>query len=441
MIKHGALVNFLLSMMTVPGIGPRDVLAAITPLSFDIAGLEIYLPLLAGARLVLVPRRVALDVSCLRKRLEEVEATVMQATPSSWRLLCQSGWIETGLKVLCGGEELTPELADELQLRTAEAWNLYGPTETTIWSAASRLRNGPVSIGQPISNTQLYVLNGDLHPVPIGVVGDLYIGGDGLARGYLNRSGLTADRFIPCPFGDGVRLYRTGDLARWRLDGELEYLGRADHQVKLRGYRIELGEIEAVLTKHPDVNQAVVVVREDVPGDQRLVAYVVAAAGVVVDAIQLQIHLKRSLPDYMVPSAFVVLEVLPLTPNGKLDRKTLPRPEGDAVIHGEYVAPRTPTEKALASIWCWVLKLDRVGIYDNFFDLGGHSLLMVSVIDRINQTLGASITMIDLFKYTTIKTAAQHIDSRTVSGADFTEVESRARRHRGRISNSFRLRR
>jgi natural product biosynthesis luciferase-like monooxygenase protein/amino acid adenylation domain-containing protein len=281
MVSHGAMTNFLSSMAEAPGLEASDTMAAVTPLSFDIAGLEIYLPLMRGARLAVMGRAVVVDGRQLRERLAAVGTSVIQATPATWRLLREAGWAGGGVKVLCGGEALAVDLAQWLRGGAAQVWNLYGPTETTIWSTASRVeRNGPVMIGRPISNTLVYVLDGELQPVPIGVCGELYLGGHGMARGYVNRSGLTGERFVPDPFGDGERLYRTGDLGRWRSDGELEYLGRIDHQVKLRGYRIELGEIEAALRGDPGVKDCVVVAREDVPGEQRLVAYVVGGSEV-----------------------------------------------------------------------------------------------------------------------------------------------------------------
>jgi amino acid adenylation domain-containing protein len=277
MVRHGAVVNFLTAMARQPVLSQADVLVAVTPISFDIAGLELFLPLMIGARVEVVSQEVAQDGRKLIRVLDAVGATALQATPSSWRMLFEAGWQPDGVKALCGGEAMPRDLAGKLTASCIEAWNLYGPTETTIWSALYRLNtDGDVRIGRPIWNTQIYVLDGHLNPVPIGVGGELYIGGVGVARGYLNRPSLTGERFVPSPFGDGERLYRTGDLARWRADGELEYLGRIDHQVKLRGYRIELGEIEAALLEHAAVKQAVVVAREDDPGEKLLVAYVVS---------------------------------------------------------------------------------------------------------------------------------------------------------------------
>ena len=279
-IPHRAVVNFLESMRQQPGLTEHDVLLAVTTLSFDIAALELFLPLIVGARVVLVSRPVATDGSQLVKQLADTKATVVQATPVTWRLLLEAGWASSAqLTVLCGGEDLPRELAQQLLARAEAVWNLYGPTETTIWSAVAKVEptDGPVPIGRPIANTQFYLLDRYLQPVPVGVPGELYIGGAGVARGYLNRPELTADRFIVDPFSATpyARLYRTGDLARYRPDGTLEYLGRSDLQVKLSGFRIELGEIEAALSQHPIVRQAVVLAREDSPGDKRLVAYVV----------------------------------------------------------------------------------------------------------------------------------------------------------------------
>jgi amino acid adenylation domain-containing protein len=278
-ISHRAVVNFLTSMSREPGLDHDDVLLAVTSLSFDIAGLEIYLPLLVGARLVLTSRETAMDGALLLSELQKSGATVMQATPVTWRLLVAAGWQGgTPYKVLCGGEMLPADLAQELTKRSREVWNLYGPTETTIWSTIQRLDNSGITIGRPIANTQVYLLDGHLQPVPLGVPGHLYIGGDGLAIAYLNRPALTAEKFVPNPFrSDSAenRLYKTGDRARYLPNGEIEYLGRLDQQIKLRGFRIELGDIEAVLTADEALREAVVVARETGSGDRQLVAYVV----------------------------------------------------------------------------------------------------------------------------------------------------------------------
>jgi amino acid adenylation domain-containing protein len=374
-IPHRAVVNFLWSMRHRPGLTAQDTLLAVTSLSFDIAGLELYLPLTVGARLVIASREVASSGERLVEALDQSGATVMQPTPATWRLLLGVGWSGIPhLTILCGGEALSPDLADQLLPRCAALWNMYGPTESTVWSSIHRVeaQPGPVPLGHPIANTQLYLLDAHLQPVPIGVPGELYIGGAGLSVGYLARPELTAERFIPDPFSaqSGACLYKTGDLARYRPDGTSEFLGRVDHQVKVRGFRIELGEIEAVLERHPLVQQAAVIAWEDTPGngaaapgDKRLAAYIVPAPAdtrtgqnldqqLPQDLVRdLRHYLKGQLPDYMVPPAFVVLETLPLTPNGKVDRRALPPPERTRVeLRATFVAPRT-TEQALAEIW------------------------------------------------------------------------------------------
>ncbi len=329
-VPQRALVNFLLSMQRAPGLAREDILLSVTTLSFDIAGLEIFLPLITGARLELVGHAVAADGAALQGVMKACDVSVMQATPATWRLLIGAGWQGTpGLKILCGGEAMPGELAGQLLARCASLWNMYGPTETTIWSTIYEVRTaeGIMPIGRPIANTQVYVLDEAQQPVPIGVAGELYIGGDGVAHGYLNRAELTAQKFVPDPFapGAGARMYRTGDLVRYRPDGNLEFLGRIDFQVKIRGFRIELGEIEAVLEQHPVIRQAVVVAREDTPGDMRLVGYLglnpERSPDQPLPLSELRSYLKEKLPDYMVPAVFVTIDAFPLTPNGKVDRK------------------------------------------------------------------------------------------------------------------------
>jgi amino acid adenylation domain-containing protein len=414
MIRHRNVVSLFSSAPLGSCFGPRDVVLAVTSLSFDISALELLLPLLSGARVVVAASAIVADGVELHRLFNDAGVTAMQATPTSWHLLLSAGWSASiPVRALCGGEALTRDLANQLLERGAEVWNLYGPTETTIWSAVMLLRESgtdAVPIGRPLANTQLYVLDGDLSPVPIGVAGELYIGGVGLARGYLNRPGLTAERFVPNPFAVGERLYRTGDLGRWRADGTLEFLGRIDHQVKVRGFRIELGEIEAALLQHPGVRQAVTVARDDGPGEKRLVAYVVPHDGLGPSAGDLRAHLKASLPDYMVPSAFVMMPALPLTPNGKVDRRALPAPDGQAEQR-LYVAPRTPSEEMLAAILADVLRLPRVGVHDNFFDLGGHSLLAMRVTARVRQTFGVELPLRTIFQTPTIAELANHLPS------------------------------
>jgi amino acid adenylation domain-containing protein len=385
-VLRGALTNFLWSMRDWLQLSERDCLLAVTTISFDIAGLELWLPLLVGAQVVVASREEAADGYALRGLLDRHNITFLQATPVTWRLLFDSGWSgKPDLQTVCGGEAMPPELAAQLVPAVKRVWNLYGPTETTIWSTGYRVTNGqPILIGRPLANTTCYILDGQRRPVPIGVIGELYIGGDGLARGYLNRPELTAEKFVPDLFrGNGARMYRTGDLARYRADGNIECLGRIDHQVKIRGYRIELGEIEAALKEQPEIKQAVVVAREDTPGDKRLVAYLVASTSTMPATSELRTRLKRQLPDYMVPTAYVFLDQLPISPNGKIDRKALPAPEADAYSTREYEPPQGEIEAAIAVIWADELELDRVGRHDNFFELGGHSLMAVRLIAKI----------------------------------------------------------
>jgi len=404
-LPHIALVNFLTSMAREPGLTRTDVLVAVTSLSFDIAGLELWLPLIVGARIVLASRETAGDGVLLRATVEAHNATALQATPSTWRLLIGAGW-QGGrhFKIMCGGEALPHDLAVDLIARSGSAWNLYGPTETTIWSTCQRLEPGVerVLIGRPIANTTVYVLDNRRGHVPLGAIGELYIGGDGLARGYLNRPDLTDERFVADPFGPaGQRLYRTGDLVRLRADGELEYLGRNDFQVKVRGHRIELGEIEALLAQHPAVTQAVALAREDRPGDVRLVGYVLRSGAAAVEEAELREWARGSLPDYMVPQHIIGLDAFPLTPNGKIDRRALPAPLLDFNA-GAYEAPRSDAEQLLAQLWQEALGVGRIGRHDDFFALGGHSLLAAQVMARLAREHGLALPIRRVFEAPTI---------------------------------------
>lgn len=410
-IPHRALANFLYAMRAAPGLTDNDILLAVTTLSFDIAGLEIYLPLAVGACVVLASREVAADGRRLPVALENACATVMQATPATWRMLIENGWSgRSGLKILCGGEALPRELAMQLLERSTELWNMYGPTETTIWSTAGKIenRNATLSIGRPIDNTQIYLSDRRGQIVPTGVHGHLHIGGDGLARGYLNRPDLTAEKFIPSPFSHtpGARIYYTGDLARYLHDGKIDCLGRSDYQVKIRGFRIELGEIESVGAQHPAIAQIVVVANDDASG-KRLVAYFVAKTETIPATNELREFFSTKLPDYMIPAAFVNLAVLPLTPNGKIDRRALPAPEfATAKSDTDYVAPQNLVEELLTEIWEEVLAVNRVGITDNFFELGGHSLLAVRLFVEIERSFHRSLPLASIFKAPTIKQLA-----------------------------------
>jgi len=415
-LPHGAVVNFLASMRERPGLGEDDVLLAVTTLSFDIAGLELFLPLTVGAKVVIAGRETTSDARMLAARLESAGATVMQATPATWRMLLAAGWEgRPSLRALCGGEALDGELARRLLPLVAELWNLYGPTETTIWSTVQRVEEAGEAppIGAPVANTRVYVLDDGLDPVAPGTEGELYIAGDGVARGYLHRPELTAERFVPEPGADGARMYRTGDLVRAGRDGGLRYLGRVDHQVKVRGFRIELGEIEAVLSRLPSVRQAVVAARDDGSGEKALVAYLAAADGGLPPVGELRTALAEALPEYMVPTAFVEVESFPLTPNGKVDRKALPDPGGSARLRGtaEYAAPRTALEEVLCATWAEVLGVERVGVRDDVIDLGVHSVMATQAITRL-EVLKVKLPLRAVFDAPTVEGLARHILSR-----------------------------
>ncbi|HLJ68941.1 MAG TPA: amino acid adenylation domain-containing protein [Chloroflexota bacterium] len=457
-ISHGALVNLLCSMQKEPGLSAEDTLAAVTTLCFDIAGLELWLPLITGAKVVIVSREAAMDGARLSALLEAERVSVMQATPATWRILLEAGWQGGPIKALCGGESLPASLAKELLSRTSQLWNVYGPTETTIWSTLLRITDpeAPITIGRPIANTRLYILDANQEPTPIGVPGELYIGGDGLAKGYQNRPDLTAEKFVEVamarpsyqtavPHGEpgtsnhqpgdspvwatsnqeagtsnhqpatssqepGIsnRLYRTGDLARWLPDGTVEFLGRLDHQVKVRGFRIELGEIEARLRALPGVEQARVIAREDTPGDRELVAYLVAGEAAP-DWPQMRLALAEDLPDYMLPAACVKLDSLLLTPNGKLDQQALPPPDRQRPVRVELARQPTDTEAALIPIWERVLHVSPIAVRDDFFALGGHSLTAVRLFSEIERAFGMRLPLSILFQAPTIEQLAAEL--------------------------------
>ncbi|HEY6929688.1 MAG TPA: amino acid adenylation domain-containing protein, partial [Thermoanaerobaculia bacterium] len=407
-VPNRALANLLQAMRRAPGLSRDDTFLAVTSLSFDIAALEIFLPLTVGARLVVASRGDAMDGVRLAERIRESGATAMQATPSLWRTLLDSGWKgEPQLKMLCGGEALSQELARALRRKGASLWNLYGPTETTVWSTVARIDgdDGPVVAGRPIDNTRIYVLDRQREPVPIGVVGEVWIGGAGLARGYRNLPDLTETQFLRDPFRrePGARMYRAGDLGRYRRDGSLVLLGRSDDQVKIRGFRIELGEIEAALLAHPAIRDAAAAAREDVSGDRTLVAYYVFAPAAALSAGDLRRFLKERLPEYMIPTALVNLDRLPRLPNGKVDRQSLPAADHREVASERgYVPPRTPVEEEVARIWAKVLRVERVGIEDNFFELGGHSLLATQVFSRLRRAFRVDLPIRTLFEMPTV---------------------------------------
>ncbi|MBO4207179.1 non-ribosomal peptide synthetase [Micromonospora echinofusca] len=409
-VPHRAVVNLVASFHDDLDLAPTDVFAAVTTLSFDISVLELLVPLVRGVPLLVVGADEVADGPALRRRLVDAGVTAMQATPATWRLLLAAGGVPAGLRLrLCGGEALPRDLADALTADGATLWNCYGPTETTVWSAAAPVAPTGIDLGTPIANTRLYVLDGALQPVPVGVVGEVYIGGAGVVRGYHARPALTAQRFVPDPFAErpGSRLYATGDLARQRADGRLEFLGRVDHQVKVRGFRIELGEIEALLRGHDLVADAVVGTWTGGDGDARLVAYAVPAAGADPEALWPAVRptLAGRLPEYMIPSLLVPLTGLPLNANGKVDRGALPEPVwGDP--QADRVAPRDPVEEVLAEIWQEVLKLDAVGVHDDFFRLGGHSLLGAQALSRIGAALELEVPIRMLFEAPTVAALA-----------------------------------
>ncbi|HEY7387937.1 MAG TPA: amino acid adenylation domain-containing protein [Bryobacteraceae bacterium] len=413
-VPHRALVNLLCSMQQEPGLDAHDRLLAVTNLCFDISALELFLPLISGAQLVIASQETVMDGARLRDNLRRHAITIMQATPATWQLLIGAGWErgEGELRVLCGGEALPAGLARKLTARTDSVWNLYGPTETTVWSSLSRVqRDGPVTIGRPIRNTQLYVLDSRMQPVPVGVRGELYIGGHGLATGYLNQPELTSDKFVPNSFDPGGgRLYRTGDEARYRADGEIEYLGRMDLQIKIRGFRIELGEIESVVLQQPGIRQAAAMVREDRSGDRRLVCYVMPEPGAAVSASDVRVALRDRLPDFMVP-AVVVLDSWPLTARGKIDFARLPAESVDERIAGGK--PHNRIERRLLTICQEVLGLDGIGITDNFFDLGGHSLLVMELLAQIERAFGKRLPVAAIFKAQTVEQMAAAIQEQS----------------------------
>ncbi|WP_265569111.1 non-ribosomal peptide synthetase [Streptomyces hygroscopicus] len=390
-VSHGALVNHLIGVGERVPLDGGDRLVAVTTVAFDIAALELFLPLVSGASVVVASRDVVRDPAALTGLVASSGATVLQAVPSLWRALLDTGGRPAGVRALVGGEALPHELAQRFTDLEIGAVNLYGPTEATVWATSAEVTAGEVSVGRPFANMGAYVLDARMSPVPVGVEGELYLAGAQLARGYAGRPGLTAGRFVASPYASGERLYRTGDVARWRADGELECLGRTDDQVKVRGFRIELGEVEAVLERHAGVAQAVATVRRDTSDDAVLVAYLVPRG--VLDMAALRADLSRNLPAYMAPSAFVVLDELPLTANGKVDRKALPAPD---FAPGSGRGPDNVREEILCAAFAEVLGRESVGVDDDFFALGGHSLLAVRLISRL-QAQGVALSVRAVF--------------------------------------------
>jgi len=427
-VPHAALVNLLLAMQEAPGFKPGESLLALTTLSFDIAALEIWLPLVSGGRIILATRGTASDMAALADLIESAKPDVVQATPATWRGLIEAGWRgNPKLQALCGGEALPRALADQLLPRVGTLWNMYGPTETTIWSTTARIEQGvgAISIGKPIANTQVRILDAEGNDLPIGAVGELHIGGRGLARGYRGRDDLTAERFIDHA---GTRLYRTGDLARWRPGGTLECLGRTDNEEKIRGFRIALEEVEGAIEQLASVAAAAVKAWPEASGGRILAAYLVPSGDPVPSAAELRATLAQSLPDYMIPSRFEMLAALPLTPNGKIDRKALP-PPGAAAVETAFEPPVTETEQRLSMIWRELLQPDQIGRNDSFLDLGGHSLLVARLLRRIEDGWGIRIGMAEFFRAPRLAELALRIDQPVAGQAsDLIPIQPRGSR-------------
>ncbi len=429
-IHHRALVNLLFAMRHQPGLTKDDTVMAVTTVSFDIAALDLFLPLIVGAKLILAQEQEITDGAALLALLQRHRATFMQATPVTWQLLLEAGWHgNPPLKMLCGGEALPRRLAERLLQCGGELWNMYGPTETTIWSSVSRVESGdgPVALGPPIANTQFYVLDSHQELAPRGVPGELLIGGDGVGLGYFDLPQVTAEKFIPDKFRKvlGAKLYRTGDIVRRQQNGLLEYLGRSDHQIKLRGFRIELGDIEAALLRCPNIQEAVAILGRDASGESAIWAYVTSSAiDVSPDALSaaLRVSLVQCLPSYMCPSSIVVLDVLPRTPNGKVDRRALPTPTAVMPVTKETTPPLNDVERRLTEIWSSVLGLKSVERTADFFEMGGHSLLAARLLARIEAEFGQRLSLLTLFKASNIETQAKMLMQSHQREYDFRQV-------------------
>ena len=421
-VPHRAVVNTLATMAERPGLDAGEVMVGPTTPAFDLSVPDLFLPLLAGATLVLASPDTARDPLALAQLLDDVDADLMQATPATWRMLVESGWAgRPSLRIVCGGEGYGPELVAELVERVGEVWNFYGPTEAAVWAVCTRLEGAesPVPMGRPLSGVQCAIVDPRGHRTPIGVAGELWLAGEGLAHGYLDRPELTAERFVSDVFERGDRWYRTGDLVRYRIDGSLVFVGRADHQVKLRGFRVELGEIESALLAHDGVAEAVVIVREDRPGDPELVAYLV---GREIDTDQLLGELRAALPSYMVPSATAVLDHLPLTPNGKLDRGSLPRPTSSVLV-GEGRAASDHLEAELIALCSEVLGRDVLGVDNDLFDLGLTSIQAARLFTALEKRFHMRLPLSTMFEAPTVAGLAGLVRTAgTDSGSQWTAL-------------------
>jgi amino acid adenylation domain-containing protein len=395
-VSHRALSNFLVSMAKNPGMSASDRILAVTTLSFDIAGLELFLPLVTGASLYLANTYDVIDGNSLKNIIESKNISIMQATPSTWRLLLASGWRGNDqFKVLCGGEPFPKDLAEKLLKICGEVWNMYGPTETTIWSTCEKLQlnQSTISIGKPIDNTYTYILDEGLNALPAGEIGELYIGGLGLADGYYKQPLLTSEKFISNPFRPTELMYATGDLARLTNQGMIECLGRQDGQVKVRGYRIELGEIENALSKFDFIRENAAITKEVQPGDVRIVSFLILSSDVTFDEKELRKDLGEKLPRYMIPSHFVVLDKLPQTLNGKIDKKSLSSLFTDVTAPIPEMKTASKKDSEMMGLWKEVLKLETITGKDNFFDLGGNSLVAVQLFSKIHQHYGINLPL------------------------------------------------
>jgi amino acid adenylation domain-containing protein len=430
--SHRNLSHFLEAMAKNPGLTADDTIMAVVTLSFDPSKQDLYLPLYVGGKVVIATDEERNDPLLLSALLEKYQPTFMQATPSTWNMLLVGGWRpHAGFRMMSGGEPLTKQMGNQLRRDDNELWNMYGPTEVTVWATAMAVSQAQldakeaVPLGRPVPNTRLYVLDPQMRPVPQGVAGELYIGGEGVVRGYASRPDLTADRFVPNPFvqdGDSTnRLYRTGDLVRLLPDGKLTFLGRVDFQVKVRGFRIELGEIEARLNAHPAVGQAVVVAQADNMGSNRLLGFVVADTKLEMEA--LQAFVGEKMPAYMIPTLMTQLDEFPLMPNGKVNRKELMAIDATCLIKPRvYTAPRTPIEEKLATVWRELLGVPQVGIHDHFFQLGGHSLLATQLIARIRHAFAINLPLAELFNTPTVAHLANLIETKQEEAKQLDEM-------------------
>lgn len=452
MISHRAICNHMHWMAATFPLVEQDAVLQRTPFSFDASVWEFYAPLWAGERLVMAPPQRYQGGPELVQLIRKHRITTLQLVPSLLALLLDAPGIETCQslrRVFCGGEALSAELVRLFYERlSADLFNFYGPTEVSIdsvvWDCKKLERFQTVMIGRPVANIQAYILDSGLNPVPIGVPGELYLGGEGLGRGYLNRAALTAERFIPDPFAKtgGRRLYKTGDLVRYWADGDIEYLGRTDHQVKIRGFRIELGEIESVLRQHEDIKDALVIPYEEAKNGQSLAAYVLWNGPATLSVPEIRRFLGQQLPEYMLPSHFVPLEAFPLLPNGKINRKILPKPADPYLVQeSTFVAPHSVLERKIAEVWKEALQLDKVGVYDNFFDLGGHSLLMIRLHNKLSEVIKADLSLMDLFRFPTISALAEYLTREEPAAPSFEQIEERSQRRREAKHKRQRMRR